>query len=486
MAILLGISAALIFVLGYFVYAKKVELTKIKLALDRESEEKNKKIEELKELRKNIAIDATKDPLTNLPSRKVFDDRFTQLFHQSQRFNLLFAILFIDIDKFRMLNAALGYKAGDQILKEVAERLCTNIRKLDTVCRFSNDEFVVLLALSKPEMSAYVADRLRNIIAEPFYINDKEIYLTASFGIAVYPSDGDNENTLLIHAEQALQQAKLEGSNHIQFYRKEAYEENLRELTLISNLHSAAVYNNFEIRYQPQINIVNNTIYSVEALLYWKHPEFGLMEFNDFMTYAESSGNVINIGEWFIRNACQEFKKCRKLLYDATLTLTISRRQVENPHFTYKLSQVLQEMQIEPRHLVLELTEKTILRPKNIIDKTLSMLKNLGAKISISHFGAGHISWWELKAFSIHSLKMSSTIIKNMLTSQGNVAMIEAMLTFAKALQINVIADGIECEAQANLLKKMGCIVMQGQYIQKPMILNEFIQVLEGKVLENT
>ncbi len=486
MTILLGISAALIFVLGYFLYAEKKELARIKVVLDHESHEKNKKIEELTELKKNIAVDATKDHLTGLPSRKVFDDRFTQLLHQSQRFNLLFAILFIDIDKFRMLNAALGFIACNQILKEVATRLNANIRKLDTVCRFSNDEFVVLISLAKPEMTAYVADRLKNTLAEPFYINHKEIYLTASFGIAVFPTDGDNENTLLIHAEQALQQAKLEGSNHIQFYRKEAYEKNLREMTLISNLHSAAIYNNFEIYYQLQMNVETNKIYSVEALLYWKHPEFGLMEFNDFMQFAESSGNIIMIGEWFIRHACEEFKKCKAIFETATLTLTISRRQLENPHFTYKLSQVLQEMQIEPQYIVLEISEKSIFRQRNIIDKTLAMLKNLGVNIGISQFGIGNISWWEFKTFSIHSLKISPIIIKNMLTNNENTAMMEVMLALAKTLEVNVIADGVTHETEVNILKKMGCGIMQGDFIQKPLLLSEFIQSFERKVLENT
>lgn len=436
-------------------------------------------LSELNEIKEKYTQNVLYDPLTELPRRHVFEDRLTQAIHQSERYQLTFAVLFLDIDGFKIINDALGHDVGDELLRQAALRLKKAIRQVDSVSYFGGDEFVIVLPLAKAETAAYVAQRLLNTIADPLQIEGNELYITASIGIAVYPLDGVDAKALLTNAGNALHQAKIHGRNTYQFFHEKMQAMSKRQLRLSSRLQHSEVYHEFSIYYQPQVHSETKKIISMQALLHWQHPELGLLPLSEFLQLAENIGKINEIGEWLLRNALQQLQKwsTEGSHQDIAVAVSVSMRQLENPHFSYKISHLLQEMKVNPSSLILEISEGMVLNKIGIIENCVYMLKQLGVKIAWVDFGMGHLSLQYLKRFSIDYLKMTSSLIQDLTINTDSEAIVSMIIALANSLQITLIADGVENAEQVKKLQELGCFVMQGTFFGEPQLPQRFVEV---------
>lgn len=430
---------------------------------------------ELDELKQQFTHNVIYDSLTGLPGRQVYYDRLLQTFNQSSRYQLSFGVMFLDLDGFKIINEALGHDVGDELLKEVAVRLEGTIRQVDTISRFAGDEFVFILPqLSKPETAAYVAQRLLNVISQPFVIRGQELYVTASIGIATYPLDGDTTAVLLKNAGNALHQAKTRGRNNYQFYREEMHTLSQRELILSSSLQHKDIYQDFSLLYQPEVNVINKEVVCMQALLHWKHPDFGLIALPEFLTLAENCSKINEIGDWVLRNALQQLKKWQtQKFFPRAISIPVSLRQLENPHFTYKAAQLLQELKLDPSMLVLEISE-SILHKMELVEKVAHMLKHMGVQIAIKDFGAGNLALQHLKRFPIDYLKISSVLTQDITINKESEAIVKMILALAKTLQITAVAAGVESPKQKVMLIELGCQIMEGHLFSAPLGAEEF------------
>lgn len=441
---------------------------------------------ELTRLKSKLEDSVLTDPLTDLPSRKIFEDRLETTLNQSTRYQLIFGILFLDIDGFKMINDALGHDIGDELLRQVAERMQITIRQVDTMSRFAGDEFVFLLPqLAKPETAAYVAQRFLDVISQPFQIHDENLYITASIGIAVYPLDGNDSQTLLKHATNALHQAKSRGRNMYQFYRSDMHSLSRRALMLSSSLRSDTVYQEFLLYFQPQVNVETKQIVCMEAQLHWHHGDFGTIPWEEFSRLAENSGKVVSMGEWLLRQACQNFLTWQKNdFYPSAISVSITLKQIENPHFIQKISTILQELKVHPENIILELDEAPSLSRFEAVEKMLHMIKHLGVHISISHFGTGHLSLQDLLRLPIDFLKIDAGLIRNITVSKENEAIVKMIITLGKSLQKSVFAEGVESKKQMQLLLDLGCTIMQGPLFAQFALPSEFNASTIDKITE--
>ncbi len=420
------------------------------------------------------------DSLTGLIKRNLLEDRLVQVIKQSQRYQLTFGVLFLNIDGFKIINNALGHEVGDELLKQVSLRLLSVMRQVDTVCRFSGDEFIMLVPqISKAETCGYVAQRLLDVIMQPFYVQDKDLFITACVGIAVYPLNGADGKELLKNAANALGRAKARGCNVYQFYHEEMYALSQRELTLRSSLRVAFVYQDFTIYYQPQVNTETKEIMCMEGLLRWQHPTLGIVTPGEFIRLAEDSGKIIEIGEWVIRTACQQLQKWQDIDFQCKkVSVNISLKQLENPHFIYKLSQILHETHVNPESLVFEVAD-AVFHKIDLLEKNLQMLKQLGVQLAIDDFGIGLLSLQHLRRFSISYLKIDPHLTQDMDFNSENHAIFKMIIALAETLHIEIIAKMVETQPQKELLQKVGCNIMQGHLFSIPRQPEEFTPTLE-------
>jgi len=421
--IFLLLSSSLILLIFTFFFIKnyyqlkmlKKYFSKVEFELVHERQKHQTVIAELAEIKKKFNQQVLFDPLTGLASRQVFEDRLAQVLNQSKRFQLTFAVLFLNIDQFDRINEVFGYEKADELLKEVANRLKACIRRVDTVSRFTGDNFVfVVTQLAKPETVVYIVRRLLDALSQPFYMNEHDFFISGNIGIAVYPSDGDDINTLLRNADSALKQAKAEGRHTYQFYHAQMHEFSQRELILNSNLLSPTVFKDFLLYYRPHNQSDRHNITSIDVVLQWQHPEFGLIESVEFFRLAENSGKIMEIGEWMLRTALLQFQQWQS--HNVSLqkiAIPVSWRQLESSHFVYKVSQLLQELNLNPHCLVLEISEEALSLKLDLLEKALYMLKHLGVKIGIANFGIGHLSWQRIQKLPIEYIKIDRTLIED-------------------------------------------------------------------------
>jgi diguanylate cyclase (GGDEF)-like protein len=493
--VLLGVSVFSILLLCYALFATVRHFSQIKEKLSTAETALAKKVEqeralnvELAEMKHRIDKNIVCDSLTGLPGWQIFEDRLKQTITQSKRHNLNFAVLFLDLNDFKVINDVLGLEAGDELLKEVAERLQASVRQMDTVSRFTGDEFVFILPqIAKPETAAYVAQRLLQAIAQPFRIREQELFITASIGAAIYPNDGEEVSMLLQNAESALHQTKAQGDNNYQFYRREMHMISRREFILSSALHGTEVYKEFSLYYQPQVNTEQKQIICMEAFLRWQHPDFGEIAADDFLRFAENTGTILVIGDWILRTACQQFLTWKSLgLRPQKLAVNVSVRQLENPHFAYNVLHLLQDLKFDPTWLVLQVSEIMLLTKLGLIEKTLHMLKKAGVHIGATDFGTGNITLQHLRSFPLSYLKLSNTLVADVSTNEGTKAIVKMLLALADTLQLQVIVDGVDKVEQKNLLKELNCHFMQGSLFSPPLLAEEFTALAEEKIVENS
>lgn len=460
--------------------AIKNQLIETQATLQQELLKEKKLVDELQNANKTISQNILEDALTGLLSRQVFADRLKQAILQSKRYHLIFAVLFLDIDGFKMINNAIGHDIGDALLKQVAERLQNCIRQVDSLCRFGGDEFTIILSqISKPEVTVFVAQRILDALAQPFRVDGHELFVTASLGIAIYPQDGEEGSVLLKNADNALQQAKSRGSNSYQFFREEMHISSQRSLILNACLRSDSIYDELFLYYQPQMDVSTNKIIGVEALLRWQHPDFGLILPHDFLILAENNGKIIPIGEWIFKKVCQQFKQWQAQGFTPqSISVNVSLRQLENPHFVFKLSKILEEANLSPATLLLEISEGALLNKMNLIEKSLHLLRRLGVRIAIDDFSSGNLSLQHLRRFPIDCLKVDDLLVQDLASNKESAAIAKMIIFLAETLHLTIIAKGVETVEQKQLLQDLGCHLMQGYLFSQPLSPEEFTHFL--------
>lgn len=423
------------------------------------------------------------DQLTGLPNRTLFQDRLRQALPQASRNGKLVALLFLDLDRFKLVNDSLGHTIGDLLLKEAASRLTHCVRKSDTVARLGGDEFTVLLTnITSVHDAAKVAQKILDDFSRPFGLQGPELFVTPSIGITLYPFDGDDIDLLLKNADTAMYRAKQMGRNNYQFYSAEMNTATIAQLTLESSLRYALKRQEFLIHYQPQVDLKTGQITSVEALLRWQHPSLGLVSPQEFIPIAEETGLIVPLGEWVLRTACAQAAAWQKAnLPPIRMVVNLSIRQFKQPQLIETVERVLGETALAPQHLGLELTETMLMENEERTVTILTQLNTLGIQVSIDDFGTGYSSLRYLKCFPIHILKIDQSFVREIETNATDAAIVVSIITLARNLGLRVVAEGVETAAQLQFLRANGCDGMQGHYFSKPLTSEDFEKKLQGK-----
>ena len=447
---------------------------KVVMILQNISEHKNKE--------KQIHYLSYHDTLTNLANRYLLKDRLEMAIANAQRKNRLMAIVLLDLDNFKNINDTIGHSAGDQLLQGFADRLSKCVRQTDSVSRLSaaesdvflarlgGDEFAALLAeVDNIQDPAKVCNRVLEMLSKPFILGPHEIFVTVSIGIALYPFDGKDIDTLIKNADVAMYQAKNQGRNNYQYYSESLNVYSLERLTVENKLRKAIDHNEFMLFYQPQIDISSGGLIGVEALIRWLQPDLILVKPSDFIPLAEETGLIIPIGEWILRAACSQAVAWQKIgIKPMCMTTNVSSIQFRQHDFTERISEILQETGLNPGCLQLELTEGTIMKDSEDTVKKLNSLRDMGIQISLDDFGTGHSSLNYLKRFPLSTLKIDRSFIQDLATNPDDQSITKTIIDIAKNFHLNVIAEGVETKKQLSLLRAYGCRGAQGYLICPP------------------
>lgn len=391
------------------------------------------------------------------------------------------AVMFLDLDRFKRINDTLGHAAGDVLLQEAASRLRKCVRQSDfigrdgdgprhDIARLDGDEFTVNLEdLREPEDAAKVAERILHEMEKPFHIAGQELIVTVSIGIAIYPVNGQDADTLLKNADVALYQAKASGKNAYKFFAQEMNAAALERLSLESELKYALERNEFILHYQPKINIDSGRIVGVEALIRWRHPTRGMVPPGLFIGVAEETGLIVPIGEWVLKTACRQLAAWRKAnLPEITVAVNLGSPSFRSGLLVNDVATVLRTFDLPPELLQLEVTETMLMQDAEATIRTLAELHELGVKLSIDDFGTGHSSLAYLRRFRIDQLKIDRSFIAQMTESPADAAIAAAIVLFSQKLNLEVVAEGVETAAQETMLRQQGCYLLQGYYFSKP------------------
>jgi diguanylate cyclase (GGDEF)-like protein/PAS domain S-box-containing protein len=427
-------------------------------------------ISSLKEYESRLHHQAHHDMLTGLPNRVLFQERFDEALARAKRHQQTLAVVLLDLDHFKTNNDSLGHAAGDLLLEAVAVRLGGRVRETDTVARLGGDEFALLLDDTKsPQDAAVVGRALIDALAAPFELAGHQLFVTASLGVACYPLDGADPETLLQNADTAMYRAKGEGRNNCRFFSQEMNARALETLTLGTSLRLALERDELFLHYQPQYALASGRTTGVEALLRWRHPELGLVPPSRFIPLAEESGLIEPIGEWVLRTACRQMRAWR----DARLPLervavNLSARQFRHPDFLQRIADVLAESGLAARHLELEVTESMVMEHPEDAADVLRKLKATGITIAVDDFGTGYSSLSYLKRLPIDILKIDQSFVRGVPQDADDVAIIRAIIAMAKSLKLRLIAEGIENADQRAFLQREGCEEGQGYLFSRP------------------
>jgi len=417
------------------------------------------------------------DPLTNLPNRVLLHDRLLRMIKESKRRQEKVGVLFLDLDRFKNVNDTLGHTLGDLLLKEVALRLRRMLRESDTVARIGGDEFVVLVPSVVTEKDvAIVAKKLIAVLQERWELGDKALFTTTSVGIALYPDHADDVDTLIKYADTAMYKAKEEGRNRYRFYDASMGEDIAKKLKIEHEMREAIVrMEQFELYYQPKISLRNGAIVGAEALIRWNHPTLGLVFPDDFIPIAENTGMIIPIGEWVMHEAARRIEQWRKEgIVPLKLAVNLSGRQFASPTLLYHIRTVLEKYDIKPQFLEFEVTESVSMISLVESLKVLQQLRDLGVGVSIDDFGTGYSSLAYLKQFPVDTLKIDKAFIMNMLEDHDDRTIVESIVSLGKAMDLKIVAEGVETADHVRLLKKMGVDYGQGYFFSKPIPFSKF------------
>jgi diguanylate cyclase (GGDEF)-like protein/PAS domain S-box-containing protein len=411
------------------------------------------------------------DTLTGLPNRLLFHDRLQVAVAQAHRSGQHLALLFLDLDRFKVINDSLGHGLGDRLLQEVAGRLRGSVREGDTVSRLGGDEFTMLLpGIGRAVDAAKVAEKVLDTLREPIRVEGHDLFVTASIGIAIYPEDGTVPEALVKNADTAMYRAKEQGRDNYQLYTAAMNATALERLALESALRRALSANELALHYQPLLEIASGRIHAVEALLRWHHPERGLIPPAEFIPLAEVTGLIVTMGPWILRSACAQVQAWREAGFAGlSLAVNLSARQFQQPDLAELVTRILEETGLPPRHLDLEVTESYAMQnPEQAID-TLRRLKALGVRLSIDDFGTGYSSLSYLRRFPIDTLKIDKSFVGDITRDADDATIVTAVIAMAHALKLNVVAEGVETEDQLAFLAARRCDRLQGYLFSYPL-----------------
>ncbi|HSK64057.1 MAG TPA: EAL domain-containing protein, partial [Pyrinomonadaceae bacterium] len=420
------------------------------------------------------------DALTDLPNQVLFKDRLKQAIAYSRRSDQMHAVLLLNLDRFKTINDSLGYTAGDRLLQSVAQRLTSCVRESDTVARFGSDEFAILLTqISRAQDAANAARAIKDVLDQAFIFDEQEVFISTSIGISLYPHDDRDTAGLLKNAGTALDRAKVEGGNSYQFYTAGGTTRALKQLVLESNLRGALERSEFVVHYQPQVTIPDFHLVGMEALVRWRHPSLGLLYPSEFVPVAEDSGLIIALGEWVMRTACLQNKAWQDAgLLPMRLSVNFSARQFQQPAFITSVAEILQETNLDPRWLELEITESSIMKEPDQAIERLHELKLMGIRVAIDDFGTGYSSLNYLKRFPIDTLKIDKSFVADVCKDPHDTAIVRAIITLGHALDLTVIAEGVETQEQLKYLSSLNCDVVQGFLFSKSLAAPAFEELL--------
>ena len=416
------------------------------------------------------------DPLTELPNRSLFHDRLGQALQRAERTDTNFALLFLDLDRFKAVNDSMGHEIGDQLLKEASERLNHCIRSDDTVARMGGDEFTVILSgLADREAaesaSVQISLKIMNALNKPFFLGGCELFISTSIGIALYPFDGREETSLLKNADTAMYHAKNVGKNGYQFYSEAMNARSMERLELQTSLHKAVNNEEFEMVFQPIYQLDNSSLTGIEAFLRWNHPEKGVIEPEDFISIAKETGLIIKLGEWAIRKACAQMAAWLSMGCDiGRIAVNISALQFSDGNLVRTIIDAIDESGISPHQLELEVTETMLMADFGFSLAMLEDLKALGVRISVDDFGTGSSSLNYLKRLPIDCLKIDKSFVANLHNSSDDRRITRAIIALADSFHLKVVAEGVENQKQAQHLLEMGCEEGQGYLLGKPLL----------------
>ena len=438
-------------------------------------------ISERKQAEEQVKHLAFHDPLTNLPNRLLFNDRLTLAVAQAHRHNQRLAVLFLDLDRFKVINDSLGHSIGDELLRQVAERIQEYVREGDTVARLGGDEFTLLVpGISAEEDAAKIARKICEAIHDPFWIDGRELFVTTSVGVSVYPSDGHDGETLVRNADSAMYRAKDQGRDNYQLYTPAMNAKAVERLSLESRLRQAVANDEFELHFQPFIDLRTAEVLGAEALIRWRHPELGLIPPMDFIPIAELSGLIVPIGEWVLRTACAEARKWHKKGFPRlTVSVNLSSRQFQQTDLLSQVTRALDETGLEADKLDLEITESNAMHNAEHSINTLRGLKKQGVRISMDDFGTGYSSLNYLKRFPIDRIKLDQSFVRDLPTDKDDAAIAMAVIAMGRSLELIVIAEGVETEEQLAFLKGHECDQLQGFLLSRPLPPEAFDRFLD-------
>ncbi len=435
-----------------------------------------------------LARQANHDSLTGLPNRNLLWDRIHGACARAQRYGNFAAVAFLDLDNFKVVNDSLGHTLGDHLLRAVAARLQTALRATDTVARQGGDEFVLVLSDQAGEQQ--IADELQRIVqlfAKSFSVEGREVFITPSIGVALHPQDAKDPETLMKSAELAMYRAKESGRNTYQLYTAEMQTRVTERLALESRLRQALERGEFELHYQPQVDLRTNRVFGCEALLRWNQPDLGKISPATYIPLAEETGLIVPIGEWVLRTACLQCKAWQDAgLPAVTVAVNISARQFREKNLYALVEAILAETGLAPGLLELEVTESVIMHDAQQVIASLQAFHDMGLRLSVDDFGTGYSSLSYLKRFPVDRLKIDQSFVRDLGTNADDVAIAQAIITLGHTLNLHVIAEGVETPEQLAFLRNHHCDEMQGYLFGKPMPANEFGKMLEsGRTLQH-
>ncbi|QGQ97813.1 EAL domain-containing protein [Paenibacillus psychroresistens] len=449
---------------------------KMAISLDNILKERDSQEEKIKFL-------AYHDALTRLPNRVLFQDRLGQALALAARSKELVGVMFLDLDRFKSINDTFGHSVGDILLQTVAERLKSCLRASDTVTRMGGDEFLLILTgLSEMDQITILAEKLLLVLAKPLKLESIELTISGSLGISVYPQDGNDQETLIRNADAAMYNAKSQGRNNYQLYDIRMNLLAKEQLQMEEALRKALVRDEFVLHYQPRQHVASGQITAVEALIRWQHPKLGLLYPSEFISMAEETGLIVEIGEWVLRTACLQNKAWQKMgINPKRVSVNISSIQFQRDDFYQTVLKVIEETGLEPFWLELELTESMVMRNATMTIAKLNQLRELGVKISLDDFGTGFSSLSYLKLFPIDIIKIDSSFIQDVSADSKDAAITKTIIALSRRLKLSVVAEGVETYEQLSFLRSRKCNEIQGFIISKPLAEEEITLFLQAR-----
>jgi len=441
-------------------------------------------ISERNEAQQQLLYLAHHDILTTLPNRHSFIEHLERSLSQAKRRDKMIAVMFLDLDRFKVINDTLGHNIGDLLLKEIAKRLKYCVRDSDVIARLSGDEFTILLDdITTANDISPIAEKIIKEIALPFMNSGHELFTSASIGISIFPDDGKTASSIMRHADIAMYRAKSKGGNQFCFYSTGMNARTSNRLKLESDLRRALERDEFELYYQPQIDTENGVYSGVEALLRWNHPELGLLPPVDFVPQLEETGHIIPVSEWIILTACQQAMSWEKAgIPPIHIAVNLSARQFSDKDMVEKIAHILEKTGVNPEHLELEITENILMQPDSHTMNSIRNLHALGIQLAIDDFGTGYSSLSYLKRFPIHTLKIDRSFVRDIAIDSDDASIVQLIIDMAHSLKLNVVAEGVETKEQIEFLKQRKCWEMQGYYFSKPLPADEIIHLLRSDI----